>query len=139
MKVSKEIVELAEKIKEYRIDTKLIEELKIEKGLQEKRIEELEEGIKKMKLATIKQIELMERTKELEEENKKLKLDFEWLKGAYTFIVTTPNEASNTVYGEICKELSNAEKEIRICSPWITYIVDELSTFKKKDRPFTIL
>ncbi|MFH1127363.1 MAG: phospholipase D-like domain-containing protein [archaeon] len=131
MKVSKEIIELAEKIKEYRKDTRLIEELKIKKDVQEKQIESLEESVKILKLATIEQKEIMEQNKDLEEEKKKLKLDLERSKGAYTFIVTTPNEAQNTVYGEISRELSNAKKEILISSPWITHILNELSYFQK--------
>ncbi len=86
-----------------------------------------------MKLNTIKQNKLLEQIKELEEYKKKLKLDLDRLGEAYTFIVTTPNEASDTVYGEISRELSKAQQEVLICSPWITYIVDELSIFKKEE------
>ena len=58
---------------------------------------------------------------------------YENAKGSYNFVVTTPNVASNTVYGEISRELSNTKKEVLISSPWITHIVDELSSFRKKD------
>ena len=131
MKVSKEIIELAEKIRKYRTDIKLIEELKTKKEVLENQIKELEKSIKILKLNTIKQNKLLKQIKELEEDKKKLKLDLERIKEAYTFIVT-PSEASNTVYGEISRELSNAQQEILICSPWITHIVEELSHFKKK-------
>lgn len=133
MKVSKEIVELAEKIKKYRTDVKFIEELKTKKEVLENQIKELEKSIKILKLNTIKQNKLLEQIKELEEGKNKLKLDLERIKEAYTFIVTTPSEASNTVYGEISRELSKAQQEVLICSPWITYIVDELSSFRKKE------
>lgn len=133
MKISKEITELARKIRKHRIDTKLIEEFKIKKEVLENQIKELEKSIKILKLNTIKQNQLLKQIKELEEDKKKLKLNLEKFKEAYTFIVTTPTEASNTVYGEINKELSKAQQEILICSPWITYIVDELSNFKKKE------
>ena len=59
-------------------------------------------------------------------------MDLEKSGEAYTFVVTTPNEASTTVYGEISRELSKAQQEILISSPWITHIIDELSSFKKK-------
>jgi phosphatidylserine/phosphatidylglycerophosphate/cardiolipin synthase-like enzyme len=131
MKVSKEIIELAEKIKKYRTDTKLEEELKIKKEALEKQVKELEKSIKILKLNTIEQNKLLGQIKELEEERKKLKLSLEKSKEAYTFVVTTPNEASNTVYGEISRELSKAQQEILISSPWITHIIDELSSFKK--------
>lgn len=132
MKVSKEIIELTEEIKKYRTDVKLVEELKIKKEALERQIGGLEENIKILKLNTIKQNKLLDQIKELEINKKKLNLDLEKAKEAYTFVVTTPNEASNTVYGEISRELSQAKKEILISSPWITYIVEELSSFKKK-------
>lgn len=133
MEVSKEIIELAEKVKNYRTDLKLIKELNIKKEFLEKQIAELEKNIKILKLNTLEQNKLLGQIKELEINNKKLRFDLEKSKEAYTFVVTTPNEASNTVYGEISRELSKAKKEILISSPWITHIVDELSSFKKKD------
>ncbi|MBU0898947.1 MAG: hypothetical protein KKB03_03605 [Nanoarchaeota archaeon] len=132
MKVSKEIIELTEKIKKYRTDTKLVEELKIKKEMLENQINELEKSIKILKLNTIEQNKLLEQIRKLEENKKKLILGQETLRKAYSFIVTTPNEASNTVYGEISRELSKVQEEVLICSPWITYIVEELSNFKKK-------
>ena len=132
MKVSKEILKLAEKIKDYRTDIKLVKELNIKKEALEKQVEELEKGIKILKLNTIEQNKLLEQINELEITKKKLKLDLEKSKEAYTFIVTTPSEASNTVYGEISRELSRAQQEILISSPWITHITDELSSFRKK-------
>jgi hypothetical protein len=133
MKVSNEILELAEKIKKYRTSVRSVKELKIKKESLENQVEELEKSIKLLKLNTIKQNKLLEQIKELEINKKKLNLDLERSKEAYTFVVTTPNEASNTVYGEISRELSQAKKEIQISSPWITHIIDELSSFKKKD------
>ena len=134
IKVSEEIIELAEKIKKYRTDIKLIGELKIKKEALEKEVEELEGNIKILKLNTIEQNKLLEQIKGLEIDKKKLKLDLERSIEAYTFVVTTPNEASNTVYGEISRELSKAQQEILISSPWITHIVDELSNFKNKGK-----
>ncbi len=133
MKVSKEILELAEKIKDYSTDIKLVKELNIKKEVLGEQVGELEKSIKILKLNTIEQNKLLEQIKELEINKKKLKLDLEKSKEAYTFVVTTPNEASNTVYGEISRELSKAQQEILISSPWITHIVNELSSLKKKD------
>jgi len=132
MQISEEILKLAEKIKEYRTDEKLVKELNIKKEALEKQVEGLEKSIKLLKLNTIEQNKLLEQIKELEVDKKKLKLDLEKSKEAYTFIVTTPSEASNTVYGEISRELSRAQQEILIFSPWITHIIDELLSFKKK-------
>jgi phosphatidylserine/phosphatidylglycerophosphate/cardiolipin synthase-like enzyme len=133
MKVSKEIIDLAEKIKKHNINVKLIGELKIKNEALEKQTKTLEKDIKILKLNTIEQNKLLKQIKELEEEKKGLKLNLEKSRGSYNFIITTPNEASDTVYGEISRELSKAQKEVLICSPWITYIVDELSTLSKKE------
>lgn len=133
MKASKEIIEFTEKMKKYRTDVKLIGELKTKKDVLENQVKDLEKSIKILKLNRIEQNKLQEQVTELEEDKKRLKLNLEQSKGAYTFIVTTPNEASDTVYGEISRELSNAQQDILICSPWITYILNEFSDFKKKD------
>jgi phosphatidylserine/phosphatidylglycerophosphate/cardiolipin synthase-like enzyme len=133
MKVSEEIIELAEKIKNYRTDIKLVKELNIKKEAVETQVKELEKSIKILTLNTIEQNKLLEQIRELEEDKKKLKLDLEGSRRAYTFIVTTPNETSTTVQGEISGALLNAQQEILISSPWITHIIDELSGFKKKD------
>lgn len=133
MKVSQDILELAEKIKKYRTNIKSIKELKIKNESLEKEVRELKKSIKLLKLNTIKQNKLLDQIKELEINKKELSLDLEKSKEAYTFVVTTPNKASSTVYGEISRELSQAKKEILISSPWITYIVEELSSFKNKE------
>ncbi|MCH7568767.1 MAG: hypothetical protein IIA87_05075 [Nanoarchaeota archaeon] len=132
MKVSKDVIELAERIKKHRIDTKTIEELRIKKESLESQIKELENNIKILKLDTIEKSKLRKQIRDLEEEKRQLKLNLEKVREEHTFIVTTPKEASNTVYGEISRELLKAKQEVLICSPWITYIVDELSSFRKK-------
>lgn len=132
MKVSKEIIGLAERIKRYRTDMELVKELEIKKEALEKQVEGLEKSIKILKLNTIEQNKLLGQIKELEVDKKKLKLDLEKSREAYTFVVTPPSEESNTVYGEISREVSKAQQEILISSPWITHIIDELSSFKKK-------
>jgi len=133
MEISKEIIELTKKIRKNRITLKQIEESKINKEALETQVKGLKKDIKILKLNTIKQTKLLGEIKELNEENKGLKLDLKKSNNAYTFIVTTPNEASETVAGEISRELSQAQKEVLICSPWITHLVDELSNFKKKE------
>lgn len=137
MKASKEIIEFTEKVKKYSTDIKLIEELKTKKEVLETQIKDLEKSIKILKLNTIEQNKLLEEITELEGDKKKRKLDLERLRQSFTFIVTTPrpNEASNavTVCGEISSELSKAQQEVLICSPWITHILDEFSDYKEKD------
>ena len=65
MEVSKEIIKLAEKIRAYRIDTKLIKEIEIKKEILEKHVEELEEIIKTLKLNRIEQNKLLSEIKNL--------------------------------------------------------------------------
>jgi phosphatidylserine/phosphatidylglycerophosphate/cardiolipin synthase-like enzyme len=132
MEISKEIIDLVEIIRKNRITLKQIEESEIQKEVLEDQVNELKKDIKILKLNTLKQNKLLEQIKELEEKNKGLKLDLKKSNEAYTFIVTTHNKASETVSGEISRELLQAQKEVLICSPWITHLVDELSNFKKK-------
>ncbi len=130
--ISKEILELAEKIKKHRTSLKKTKEFKIQKGVLKKQVEELEKSIKILKIDNIKKNKLRGQIKELEVEKKNLKLELEKSKGAYTFLVTKLGEEHNTVHGEIKREIEKAQKEILLASPWITYIVDELSNFKRK-------
>ena len=48
----------------------------------------------------------------------------------YKFVVTS-TDSSNTVYGEIRNNLSEAKNEVLVCSPWITYLVNEFKEFPK--------
>jgi phosphatidylserine/phosphatidylglycerophosphate/cardiolipin synthase-like enzyme len=132
METSEEIVKLAKKIRNNRITFKQIEESKIKKEALENQVNGLKKDIKILKLNTLKQNRLLEQIKESEEEKRQLKLDLKGLNDMCKFIVTTPNGASETVSGEISVELSQAQKEVLICSPWITYLVDELSNLNRK-------
>lgn len=131
LRVSKEIVDLAEKIKKYRIDKREVEELRIKNEALEKQISEMKESIKLLKLNEIEKSKQLVEIEQLEGDNKRLKLDIERLRNSYSFIITTPDKASNTVYGEVSRELSSAKEEVLICSPWITYVIDEFSGSKK--------
>lgn len=131
MDISKENVELIEKIREYRKDALKMDELKIKNESLNEQIKELEEAIRILKLKTIDKNKLLEKILKLEKEKKKLILDLEKIRKAYTFIVTSSKDARNTVCGEISNHISKVQKEILICSPWITYIVEELSNLKK--------
>ena len=132
IEVSKEILELAKKIKEYRTDVKIVNELNIKKEALEKQVGSLEKNIKILKLSTMEQNKLLSQIKGLMEDKKELKLALEKSKIAYSFIVTRPSGASNTVVGEISREVSKAQQEILIASPWITHIIEELSNFKRE-------
>ena len=133
METPKEIIKWAKKIRNNRITLKQVKESNIQKGALEGQVKGLKKDIKILKLNTLKQNSLLEQIKESENEKRQLKLDLKKSKDTCKFIVTTQNGALETVSGEISSELSQAQKEVLICSPWITYLVDELSNFKKKE------
>ena len=132
MEISKEIIKLVDTIKNNRITFKQIKESEIQKEVLKNQVTELKKDIKLLKLNNIKINNLLKQFKELEEKNKDLKLDLKKSTDAFKFIITTQNEASETVSSEIGIELLRAKEEVLICSPWITHLVDELSNFKKK-------
>ena len=135
MKVSKEIIEVAEEIKNHRIDKKAIEESIIKIETLENHIKDLENNIKILKTNTINQNRLLGQIQDLEKDKKTLKLELDRYKKSFTFIVTSSQDnISNSVYGEISREISIAKDEILICSPWITLILEELHDFKRNEQ-----
>ena len=130
MEVSEEILEIVEKIKDYRIDKELMETLKSENELLAKQNTEFKKALTNIHSELIDQNELLEKIKNLTVENRELKLDKENYNNKFDFVVTTPN-LTNTVYGEIRTSLAEARKEVLVCSPWITYLFDEFRGFNK--------
>ncbi len=128
MEVSEEIMEIVEKIRDYRINKELLETLKSENEVFKKQNNEYKETLTKLQSALIDRNELMDQIKDLKLENRKLKLDMERSGNKFDFIITTPKSTS-TVYAEIRENLAKAEKEVFVCSPWITYLVDEFKEF----------
>lgn len=124
MEVRDEIMEIVEQIRNYRVDKELLETLKSEKEVIRNQNTEYKETITKLQADLIDRNKLMEQIKDLKSDNRKLKLDIERSGNKFDFIVTTPN-SKTTVYGEIRESLSKAKKEVLVCSPWITYLLDE--------------
>jgi len=93
--------------------------------------EDYEEALVELSSELLDRADLLGKIKDLEAENRKLLLERKRIENEYDFIVTTPNDTSS-VYGEIREQLSNAKKEVLVCSPWITYLVDEFGDFNKK-------
>lgn len=139
MEISEKIIKLAEEIKKHRISTKIIEELKIKNEALEYHSKKLEKNVKILKLNTIKQNYLLKQITELKESENKLKINLEKSEKAYTFIVTTPTEVSNTICSEINKEILKAKYKVLICSPWITYIGEEFSSLKNNKIDLKII
>ena len=132
MKNVDEIIKKADEVRKIRISTKEIEEYKIETKAQKSQIEEMDANIIQLRKSILDQDLLQDRISKLEEEIKIKTEDLENLKKDYTFVVTCPAHASRTVYGEISRAIDLAKKEIHICSPWITYILDELDSVNKR-------
>ncbi len=126
MEVSKEKIELLEKVRQYRSDTQLMEILKFKNEVLEKQNSELKENLKNLHMDVIDKNNLLEEIKKLKKDKIALKQSIGALNDRFEFVVTTP-KSTNSVYGEIKNNLKKAEHEILICSPWITYLVDEFS------------
>lgn len=130
MDVSKENLELIEKIKQYRISKKDEQILNHENQLLKKQNEEYKKALIDLSKEVIDEKKLLNKIGELEDQNRKLQLERKRIESRYDFIITTPNDSSS-VYAEIRENLSHAQKEVLVCSPWITYLVDEFSNFNK--------
>lgn len=130
MDVSKENLELIEKIKQYRISKKDEQILNHENQLLKKQNEEYKKALIDLSKELIDEKKLLNKIGELEDQNRKLQLERKRIESRYDFIITTPNDSSS-VYAEIRENLSHAQKEVLVCSPWITYLVDEFSNFNK--------
>jgi len=131
MDVSEENLKLIEKIRKFRDCKELEETLKLENELLKQEKEDYEEALVELSSELLDRADLLGKIKDLEAENRKLLLERKRIENEYDFIVTTPNDTSS-VYGEIREQLSNAKKEVLVCSPWITYLVDEFGDFNKK-------
>ncbi len=134
MKISTKAVKLAQKLKKYNISIKYHDELKIKNDAISKQNKKLKSNLKLLKSNTLDQNRLLAQIKDLEKEKKVLLLELDKSKKDYDFLVTTPKATSSTVYGAIKLALRDSKNEILICSPWITYLAEELSGFNKSDK-----
>ncbi|WP_281773938.1 phospholipase D family protein [Methanobacterium formicicum] len=128
MDFSKEDLELIEKIRVYRTDKKLIETLSLENHTLKEKNKEIQEALVPLKKEFLDRDKLISQINDLKLEIKGLKKELTEFKGKYKFVVTTSDSVS-TVYSEIRKNLSGAKKEVLVCSPWITYLVNEFEGF----------
>lgn len=131
MKVSKDDLELIEKIKEYRQDIKKLELLDFKNQTLEKQNNELKQNLKELHRDIIDQKRILKQISNLKSEKIRLNKKLTDLVKQFDLVVTTPSKAQ-TVYGEIRTNLKNAKKEVLVCSPWITYLVEEFAGFKGK-------
>lgn len=126
MKISKENLELIEKIKQYRSDQYQLEVIAFKNEVLEKQNNELKKALKTLQSEHIDRNKLLGDIKKIKEENKNLKREIQKSDKKFEFLMTSP-ESVKSVYGEIKNYLSQAEKEILVCSPWITYLMEEFN------------
>ena len=129
MEVSKENMDLIEKIRNYRGCREVQETLEFENEALSRENEELKQAFKDLKTEHINQEKLLKDVADLKKDKESLKKVIEDEKNKFNFLVTTPDSTSTTVYGEIRNSLSKAKDEVMVCSPWITYLVDEFQDF----------
>lgn len=130
MKISPQNMELIEKIKNYRSDLQKLEIIDFKNEIIERQNQELKKALKKFQSENIDRNKLLDDIKNLKEKNRRLKLDFEKSSEKYEFLITSP-KSTGSVYGEIKNNLKSAKKEVLVCSPWITYLLDEFEGLKK--------
>ena len=131
IKFTKKDLEFIEKIRTYRSNEIQIKTLSLEnKILKEKNSEILNDFIDLNK-ELIDRDKLINQINELKKEKKDLKLELVESREKYKFVVTTSDSVTPSVYGEIRKNLSEAENEVLVCSPWITHLVDEFKGFSQ--------
>lgn len=130
MDFSKKDLELIEAIRVYRSDKKVIETLKLENHILKEKNQEIQEALVPLKKEFIDRDKLLNQIRDLKKEKKKLKAELEQYHDNYKFVVTTADSVA-TVYSEIRNNLSEAKKEVLVCSPWITYLVDEFQGFSR--------
>lgn len=124
MKISQQKMELIEKIKNYQSDKQKMEIIAFKNEFLEKQNEELKNALKRFQSENIDRNKLLDDIKSLKDKNRTLKLDLKKSTEKYEFLITSP-ESTGSVYGEIRNNLKNAKKEVLVCSPWITYLLDE--------------
>jgi hypothetical protein len=131
MEVSEDNMDLIEKIRNYRGCREVKEILELENEVLKKENDELKKVFIDLKAGIINQENLLNNIKDLKKEKKFLKESMERYKNKFNFLVTTP-DCTHSVYAEIRNSLSNARTEVLVCSPWITYLVEEFKDFKGK-------
>ncbi len=130
---SKKDLELIENIRNYRSDEIIIKSLKIDNKILKEKNREIHDDFVNLNKELIDREELLDQINKLKTETKRLKQELVQNSEQYKFVVTSTNSI-NTVYGEIRSNLSEAKKEVFVCSPWITYLVDEFKGFPKGVR-----
>ncbi|MCK9151856.1 phospholipase D-like domain-containing protein [Methanobacterium alcaliphilum] len=124
MKISKEDLELIEKIKNYRTDQNQMDVINFKNEVLEKQNHELKNALKTLQSEHIDRNKLLNDIKKLKNENNNLKEKIEKSETKFDFLMTSP-QSVRSVYGEIKNYLSKVEKKVLVCSPWITYLMEE--------------
>ena len=125
---SKKDLDLIKKLRSYRSDETIIKTLKVENEVLKEKNNEIKDDFVNLNKELIDREELINQIRELKQENKNLKGKLVQNAEKYKFVVTS-SDSVNTVYGEIRNSLAEAKNEVLVCSPWITYLVNEFKGF----------
>ena len=127
---TKKDLEFIEKIRTFRSDTTTIQTLTVENEVLKKKNHEIQDDFAILNKDLIDREELLKQIHELKRQKMDLEQKLFQNSEKYKFVVTS-TDSSNTVYGEIRNNLSEAKNEVLVCSPWITYLVNEFKEFPK--------
>lgn len=125
---TKKDLEFIEKIRTFRSDITTLQILKVENEVLKKKNHEIQNDFAHLNKDLIDREELLKQITQLKREKSELKQKLFQNTENYKFVVTS-TDSSNTVYGEIRNNLSEAKNEVLVCSPWITYLVNEFKEF----------
>ena len=130
IKFTKKDLKFIEKIRTYRSDNTIIQTLRVENEVLKEKNNEIQNDFAHLNKDLIDKEELLNQIRELKREKKDLEQKIFENGEKYKFVVTS-TDSFNTVYGEIRQNLSEAKIEVLVCSPWITYLVNEFKEFPK--------
>ncbi|MDI9434982.1 MAG: phospholipase D family protein [Euryarchaeota archaeon] len=130
MEISDNKRDLIETIREYRKSKEYEELISEENKMLKDDNQELKTIIKDLSSEIIEYHNLLDEVNELKDRTRLLGLENEKLKNQCGVIVTTPRSTSSVI-AEIRDNLSKAKKEVLVCSPWITYLLEEFNQFKR--------
>lgn len=139
-KRNKRLIEVTKKLSSYSSDLKHLKDLELTNNVLRQQNSKLVVSLNEAKKNLVEQEQLNKSIRDLNLEIKKLLLENERLKkSSVNFVVTTPKKSSQSVKAVIRAIIADAKTEVLICSPWITYVLDEFEEIKSKNIKVKIL
>lgn len=130
MEIPDNKLDFIETIREYRRSKEYEDLLREENKKLKEDNQELKDIIEDLSSEIIDYHNVLDELNELKDDNRLLELENEKQNNQCGVIVTTPHSTSSVI-AEIKDNLSKAKNEVLVCSPWITYLVEEFDQFKR--------